>query len=94
MLLVAVENLFALNRTYGYDAGDEIIAALARRLRENIRVCDAIGRYAGNKFAILLENCDAEEMPTAALRLIEAVRLRGLRDPRRPDPAPIFASAA
>jgi hypothetical protein len=33
LLLVAIENLFALNRAYGYDAGDAVIASLARRLR-------------------------------------------------------------
>ncbi|MGE5387748.1 MAG: putative bifunctional diguanylate cyclase/phosphodiesterase [Hyphomicrobiales bacterium] len=87
VLLVAVENLFALNRTYGYDAGDEIIAALARRLRENIRVCDAIGRYAGNKFAILLENCGPEEMQTVALRLIDSVSLAAFETRAGPIPA-------
>ncbi len=34
--LVALENLFALNRTYGYDAGDELIAGLAKRLKDSI----------------------------------------------------------
>ncbi len=74
VLLVALENLFALNRTYGYDAGDEVIAGLARRLRENVRACDVVARHAGNKFALVLENCDAEQTLSVASRLLELVK--------------------
>ncbi len=74
VLLIALENLFALNRTYGYDAGDEVLASLAGRLRENVRACDVVGRHAGNKFALVLESCDAEETIAAAQRLIDLVK--------------------
>lgn len=73
ILLVALENLFALNRTYGYDAGDEIIVGLATRLRANVRVNDLVARYAGNKFAVLLENCDVEQAKASGQRLIEVI---------------------
>lgn len=89
VLLVAVENLFALNRTYGYDAGDEVVAGLARRLRDNIRACDAIGRHAGNKLSVLLENCGTEEMRSAALRLIDVVGLTAFETSAGPIPATI-----
>ncbi|HXY59107.1 MAG TPA: bifunctional diguanylate cyclase/phosphodiesterase [Methylocystis sp.] len=71
VILVALENLFALNRTYGYDAGDEVIAGLATRLARNVRATDVIGRHAGNKFAIALQDCDTEQAQAAATRLIE-----------------------
>lgn len=73
LLLVAIENLFALNRAYGYDAGDAVIASLARRLRADVRAGDAIARYAGNKFAILLVDCDTDEMMAVASRLLDLV---------------------
>lgn len=73
IMLVALENLFALNRTYGYDAGDEVVAGLATRLRANLRVNDLIARHAGNKFALLLEGCDAQQSKAAAQRLLDAV---------------------
>ncbi|MCW2319091.1 diguanylate cyclase (GGDEF)-like protein [Rhodoblastus acidophilus] len=72
-LLVAIDNLFLLNRTYGYDIADQIIASIAQRLRTNCRERDLVARYAGNKFALVLENCDAAEMTAAAERLIEIV---------------------
>ncbi len=73
VMLVALENLFALNRTYGYDAGDEVIAGLAARLTENLRAHDLVARHAGNKFALVLPECDAEQTKAAAMRLLEAV---------------------
>ncbi|MCC3245353.1 bifunctional diguanylate cyclase/phosphodiesterase [Methylocystis sp. WRRC1] len=74
VMLVALENLFALNRTYGYDAGDEVIAGLARRLRANVRVCDIVARHAGNKFALVLDNCDTEQTLSVARRLLDLVK--------------------
>jgi diguanylate cyclase (GGDEF)-like protein len=72
-LLVTVDNLFALNRTLGYDVADQVIAGLAKRLRANCRERDLLARYAGGKFALVLENCDRNEMIAAAERLIEIV---------------------
>jgi diguanylate cyclase (GGDEF)-like protein len=74
VLLAALDNLFAINRTYGYQAGDEVIAGLARRLRENVRATDVVGRHAANKLALLLEDCDTEEAHSAAHRLIDVVK--------------------
>ncbi len=74
VLLAALDTLFAINRTYGYRAGDEVIAGLARRLRENVRAADVVGRHAANKLALLLEDCDTEEALSAAHRLIDAAK--------------------
>ncbi|WP_363350980.1 bifunctional diguanylate cyclase/phosphodiesterase [Methylocystis echinoides] len=89
VLLVALENLFALNRTYGYDAGDEVIAGLARRLRENVRATDVVARHAGNKFALLLDACDTEETLSAAHRLIGVVKDAPFETSAGPIPATI-----
>ncbi len=73
VLLIALENLFALNRTYGYDAGDDVIAGLAKRLTENLRANDTVARHAGNKFALVVQDCDADQTKSIALRMIEVV---------------------
>jgi diguanylate cyclase (GGDEF)-like protein len=89
VLLIALESLFALNRTYGYDAGDEVISGLAKRLAENLRVNDLVARYAGNKFALVLQDCDAEEIKTIALRMIESVTAAPFETSAGPIPATI-----
>ncbi|PWB81708.1 MAG: GGDEF-domain containing protein [Methylocystaceae bacterium] len=73
IMLAALENLFELNRARGYDAGDEIIIGLTARLRANLRVDDLVARYAGNKFALLLENCDAEQTEATGHRLLDVI---------------------
>ncbi|MGO9133518.1 MAG: putative bifunctional diguanylate cyclase/phosphodiesterase [Methylovirgula sp.] len=73
ILLVGVDNLAGLNRSYGYDIGDEVIAAAVGRLKAHIRATDVVARYAGNKFALLLEECTAEQMEIAAQRFLEAI---------------------
>ncbi|HMN71847.1 MAG TPA: bifunctional diguanylate cyclase/phosphodiesterase [Rhodoblastus sp.] len=70
ILLASLENLFVLNRTYGYDVADEVIAGVARRLRGTMRGPDSLGRYAGAKFSLVLDNCDRDQMMIAAQRFL------------------------
>jgi diguanylate cyclase (GGDEF)-like protein len=75
VLLAGLENLFVLNRTYGYDVADEAIVGLAQRLKANMRASDHLARYAGNKFALVLDNCDPDQMAYAAQRFLHAANL-------------------
>lgn len=72
-LVIGVDGLSAINDAYGFAVADEVIAAVARRIRSRMRAGDALGRYSGNKFGVAMANCDTEEMPVAACRFIEAV---------------------
>jgi diguanylate cyclase (GGDEF)-like protein len=74
LLLVAIDNLARINESYGYDIADEVIGAIAKRLRSRMRGKDTLGRYSGNKFALVLTDCTPEDMATAAERLITGVR--------------------
>ena len=70
VLLANIENLGIINRAYGYDVADEVIVGLANRLRATMRDSDRLARYAGNKFAFILENCDQDQMAVAARRFL------------------------
>jgi len=73
VLIAGIENLTALNRSYGYHVADEVITEVVQRMRAQMRTADVIGRYEGNKFAIVVGNCNAEQMEKAAWRFLEAV---------------------
>jgi diguanylate cyclase (GGDEF)-like protein len=73
-LIVAVNNLNVINETFGFDVGDEVIAVVARLLKEKLRGGDAIGRYSSNKFGVILNECGLSAMRTAADRFIASVR--------------------
>jgi diguanylate cyclase (GGDEF)-like protein len=73
-LLVAIDNLARLNEAYGFEVADEVIGAVAKRLRAKMRGGDEIGRFSGNKFGIILNNCTPEDMEHASERLLAGVR--------------------
>jgi diguanylate cyclase (GGDEF)-like protein len=73
IVLASLDNLFVINRTYGYDVADELIAGVAKRLRRTMRGADSIARYAGAKFALVLDSCDRDQMMRAAQRFLDEV---------------------
>lgn len=74
VMMVAIDNLSQLNKTYGYMVGDEIIAAVVRRLRGVLRRRDILGRYATNKIGIVLAPSLVEHMDMVASRLASTIR--------------------
>lgn len=73
-LIAAINNLAMVNDAYGFDVADQVIAAVATRIKEKLRTGDSLGRYAGNKIGILLADCTENDMRIAAARLDEAIR--------------------
>lgn len=73
-LIAAVDNLARVNEAYGFDVADEVIATVAKRLRAKLRGGDCLGRFSGNKFGIILKSCSADDIVTAAERLLAGVR--------------------
>ena len=71
--IVGLENLDELNRRYGYEAADEAIAAVGRRLAGNVRAIDTVAHFAGGKFAALLSAGAEEQLAIAAQRLAQRV---------------------
>jgi diguanylate cyclase (GGDEF)-like protein len=73
-LLVSIDDLAGINRDYGYDAADEVLAGLATRLRSCIRGRDRLVRYAGNKLGLLLSPCNDDVVPQTAERVLAAAQ--------------------
>ncbi len=73
-LLVSVDHLGRLNEAYGFDAAEEVIAKVAKRIRARLRGKDHLGRFSGNKFGVVLTSCTTDELNVAAERLLAGVR--------------------
>lgn len=73
-LVVAISSIGRINEAYGFEVADEVIVAVAKRLRARMRGGDDLGRFSGNKFGIVLRQCTADDMAIAAERLVAAVR--------------------
>lgn len=72
--IAAIRNLEVVNEAYGFEVADEVIAALAERLRAVMRTGDGIARYSGGKFGFILNNCSAADLPVALERFLNVSR--------------------
>lgn len=62
-----------INDTYGHLVGDEVLLGLANRMLTQVRAYDAVGRYGGEEFVVLLNGCDRTLTDERAEELREAV---------------------
>lgn len=69
MLLLQVDNLDVLRRTYGGQAIEEILRVAAHSLETGLRPTDFLGRWGENQFVALLNECTAAEAMQAGERL-------------------------
>ncbi len=74
LLVIGINNLLMINDAFGFDTGDEVIAAIARRLRSQLRDTDIIGRFSSNKFGLLLTDTSPAAMAGTAERLLRSIR--------------------
>ena len=57
VLLGDVDHFKAVNDTHGHLVGDEVLQEISRRLLLSIRSYDFVGRYGGEEFLLVLNNC-------------------------------------
>jgi diguanylate cyclase (GGDEF)-like protein len=69
-LLISIHDMASINRNYGYEAADEVIAAVARNLRKAIRGKDRMVRYSGNKIGVLLTTFIGDDLGDAVSRIV------------------------
>jgi diguanylate cyclase (GGDEF)-like protein/PAS domain S-box-containing protein len=74
VLLLDLDHFKYVNDTAGHSVGDQLIATVARRLRERLRETDTLGRLGGDEFAALLPIARAQQAREVAADLLEAMR--------------------
>ena len=73
VMLLDLDNLKPINDTFGHQAGNRALCAVAGLLRGAIRPYDICVRYGGDEFIVLLSECSAEQAETKRLELQRAV---------------------
>ncbi len=69
VVMVDLDHFKSVNDNYGHTAGDAVLGEAARRMQSTIRQYDAIGRYGGEEFLVMLPGCDEHTSYTQAERM-------------------------
>ncbi len=69
-MMIDADGFKQINDTYGHDAGDAVLNALARRLQNAVRTDDIVCRLGGDEFLIICPNTPLE----GAIKVAESVR--------------------
>jgi diguanylate cyclase (GGDEF)-like protein len=69
LLTLDIDHFKRVNDTYGHNAGDGVIKAVAFALLDCVRPMDLVARVGGEEFAIILPNCPSAFGETVAERL-------------------------
>jgi diguanylate cyclase (GGDEF)-like protein len=72
-LMIDLDNFKDINDRYGHAAGDFTLHEIAKRISDNIREIDIIGRYGGEEFVVLLIGDNLQSSMVAAERIREAI---------------------
>lgn len=70
VVMLDVDHFKRINDTHGHAVGDLVISTIASIMREHFRASDALGRYGGEEFTVVLPKCTED----AAFVLLEGLR--------------------
>jgi len=73
VVLLDVDDFRLVNDNFGRLAGNGALCQIGQRLRRSLRPYDAVGRYGGNQFLVVLPGCDTATTQSLAERLRLAV---------------------
>jgi len=72
LFLLDIDGFKSVNDTFGHPVGDEILVALAQRIRETIRSIDVAARLGGDEFAVLIHGANLAIATSLGNRLLVA----------------------
>jgi diguanylate cyclase (GGDEF)-like protein len=82
-LLCDIDHFKQVNDWHGHLVGDTVLQEVTKRMTSTVRSYDAVGRYGGEEFLIVLSNCDEHSLVAGSESVRTAIASR-----------PIFAGNA
>jgi diguanylate cyclase (GGDEF)-like protein len=73
ILLCDIDHFKQVNDVHGHLVGDEVLQAVSERLLGSVRSYDAVGRYGGEEFLIVLSRCVGDDLQHRAEEVRRAI---------------------
>ena len=68
-LFIDIDHFKHINDSVGHQGGDEVLREVAARIKAELRLSDALGRFGGEEFVVLLINADLVSAAVVAERI-------------------------
>lgn len=75
LVFIDLDRFKEVNDTHGHMTGDRALIALVKKLQLEVRQTDAVGRYGGDEFVVLLTNSDGDQAKEYCHRLGTSITL-------------------
>jgi diguanylate cyclase (GGDEF)-like protein/PAS domain S-box-containing protein len=69
VLYLDMDKFKDINDSLGHEVGDELLKQFAKRMQDNVRTSDVVGRVGGDEFLILLRNIDTNKIKKYVKRM-------------------------
>ena len=76
VLFLDLDHFKLVNDSLGHQVGDELLAAVAPRIKQAVRASDTVARFGGDEFGILLEDVSGDREAVETAQRIAAVFTR------------------
>ena len=86
IMLGDLDHFKSVNDSCGHVVGDEVLRSVARRLLSSVRSYDFVGRYGGEEFLIVLNNCESAQAVARAEAVRNGIANRPIQTSRGPLP--------
>jgi two-component system cell cycle response regulator len=68
-MYIDIDHFKAVNDSVGHQGGDEVLREVAARIKAELRLSDALGRFGGEEFVVLLIDADLDSATVCAQRI-------------------------
>jgi len=89
LLVIDIDNFKRVNDSFGHQAGDAVLRAVAQTLKARLRAQDVIGRFGGEEFLVVLPETDLPGTQIVAQALRAAVESTPIQWGAHPIPVTI-----